>query len=105
MVLSNGFAVVHGIKGGNLVDSHGGHFEHPGDLIHHADTGEAMLTLSEIEKRHDSSLLVLWRVSFQDLIDEGEVLGGEFEGDGRVVRRFISMLKKGSSQSAIINWK
>jgi hypothetical protein len=71
MVLPDGFAVVHGIKSGHLVDTHWGHFEHAGNLVHDADACEAMLALSEVEKGHNGGLFVLWRVTLQDFINEG----------------------------------
>ena len=52
-----------------------------------------MLSLSEIEERHDSGFLVLWWVSFEDLSDELIVLLGEFEGSIRIVLGCISMLR------------
>lgn len=92
MVLPNRLAVVHGVEGSDLVDAHGRHFEHAGDLVHDADACEAVLALPEVEEGHDGGLFVLRRVTLQDFLDEGEVLGGEFEGDGGIVVRFISML-------------
>lgn len=59
-----------------------------------------MLTLSEVEKGHHSSLLVLWRIPFEDLIDELVVLFGELERDTRIVFGAISMLWRELSESA-----
>jgi hypothetical protein len=50
-----------------------------------------MLALSEVEKRHDSSLLVLGRVTLEDLIDDFFVLGAELERDGWVVVGFVAV--------------
>lgn len=100
MVLPDGFAVVHGIKGSDFVDAHGRHFEEASNLVHNADAGEAVLALAEIEKGHDGGLFVLRRVTLQDFLDEGEVLGGEFEGDGGIVCRLISVLEKDILRSA-----
>jgi hypothetical protein len=40
-----------------------------------------MLALTEIEEGHDSGLLVLGRIAFQDLFYESVILRGEFEGN------------------------
>jgi hypothetical protein len=53
-----------------------------------------MLALSEVEKGHDSSLLILGRVTFEDLIDDFFVLGAELERDGWVVVGFVAVLDK-----------
>lgn len=91
-VFAHRFSVVHGIKGRDFVNSHGRHFQQTGNLIHDADTGEAMLALSKIKKGHDGSLLVLGRVTFEDLIDDFFVFGAELERDGWVVVRFVAVL-------------
>ena len=85
--------VVHGIEGGNLIDSHWGHLQYPSDLVHNADGRKALLPLAEVEERHDRRLLILGRVAFEDLFDESVVLRGELEGDIRVVVGSIAMLK------------
>jgi hypothetical protein len=51
-----------------------------------------MLSLSEIEDGHDSCLLVLGRVAFENLIDEFVVLLCELEWDVRIIFGGISML-------------
>lgn len=51
-----------------------------------------MLALSEVEKGHDGSLLVLGRVPFEDLIDDFFVLAAELERDGWVVFGFVAVL-------------
>ncbi len=53
-----------------------------------------MLALAEIEERHDSSFLVLGGVALEDLVDDYEVLGREFEGDGGVVVGRVAVLKQ-----------
>lgn len=53
-----------------------------------------MLALSQVQKRHDSGLLVLRGVALQDLIDESEVLLIELERDRGVVVRLVSMLEE-----------
>jgi hypothetical protein len=90
--LPNRIPIVHGVECSDLVDTHWRYFQDPGNLIHDADTCVAMLSLAEIEKRHNGRFFVLRRIAFKDLIDEGEVLCGELEGDGRVVFRGISVL-------------
>lgn len=51
-----------------------------------------MLSLAEIEKWHDGSLLVLWGVPCENLFHDFEVCGVEFEGDAGVVFGSIAML-------------
>jgi len=79
--LAHGSAVVHGVERSDLVDSHGGHLEQAGDLVHDADAGEAVLALAEVQKGHDGGLLVLGGVSLEDLGHELLILGVELEGD------------------------
>ena len=88
----NGRAVVHCVECSDLVHSHGWHLQYPTNFIHDADTGEAMLALTEIEKGHYGCLLVLWWVSFEDFGDKPLVNGIEFERYGRVVNGTVSML-------------
>lgn len=54
-----------------------------------------MLSLSEVEKRHDSGLLVLRGVPGDDLLDELLILGRELEGDVQIILRSVAMLKAG----------
>lgn len=91
-VLANRLTVVHGVEGRNLVNAHWGHLEHASDLVHDADAGEAVLALTEVKQRHDSSLLVLGRVALEDLIGECEVLFGKLEREGRVVVGLVAVL-------------
>lgn len=95
-VFANGRAVVHGVEGGNLVNAHRGHIQHAGDLVHHADAGEAVLALAEIKNGHDGRLLVLRRVSLKDLGDDDLILLVEFEGDVGVVVRRVPVLRESS---------
>ena len=59
VVLPYGRAVVHCVEGGHFINSHWGHFKDARDFVHHTYAGEAVLSLSEVEKRHHSSFLVL----------------------------------------------
>ena len=77
---------------GRTVYTHGGHLQQSSDLVHDTDTRESMLSLTEVENGHDGSFLVLWWVSFENLIYELLVLGGEFEGDAGVVIGRIAVL-------------
>jgi hypothetical protein len=90
--LARGIPVVHGVKGGDLVDTHGRHLQYPRYLIHDADAREAMLALSEVEERHHGGLLVLRRVPRDNLLDELLVLRRELEGDFGIVLRRIAVL-------------
>ena len=51
-----------------------------------------MLPLSQIQDWHHSSLLVLWWIAFEDLLDELVVLLIELEGDVEIVFGSVSML-------------
>lgn len=92
--LAHGGAVVHGVEGGDLVDSHGGHLEQAGDLVHDADAGEAVLALAEVEQGHDGGLFVLSRVALEDLGDELLILGVELERQVGVVVGCVSVLER-----------
>lgn len=51
-----------------------------------------MLTLAKVQDWHHRSLLVLWRVAFEDLVDELVVLLVELEGDAGVVVVGVTVL-------------
>jgi Txe/YoeB family toxin of Txe-Axe toxin-antitoxin module len=53
-----------------------------------------MLSLSKIQQRHHGCLFVLWRITFEDLIDELVVLIRELEGDAGIVLGGVSMLNR-----------
>ena len=93
MELARRIPVVHGVEGGDLVDTHWGHFQYPRNLIHDADAGEAVLALAEVEERHDGGLLVLGRVPRDNLLDELLVLRRELEGNVRIVLGRIAVLQ------------
>lgn len=92
MELSDWIPVVHSIECSNLIHTHWWHLQHPCNLVHDAQAAESMLPLSEVQKGHHSGLLVLGRVSLEDLIDELVVLFGELEGDTGIVHWGISVL-------------
>ena len=92
VVTADGLSVVHGVESSDFVDTHRGHFQSAGDLVHDTDAGEAVLALTEVKKGHDSTLLVLGRVALEDLIGECEVLLGKLERDGRVVLGAVAVL-------------
>lgn len=91
-VLANRVAVVHGVEGRDLVNTHWGHLEHASDFVHDTDAGETVLALTEVKQGHDSSLLVLGRVALEDLIGEFEVLLGKLEREARVVVDLVAVL-------------
>jgi hypothetical protein len=91
--LARGIAVVHGVEGRDLVHTHWRHFQYPRNLVHDADACEAVLALAEVEERHDGGLLVLGRVPRDNLLDELLVLGGELEGNFRIVLRCVAVLE------------
>ena len=90
--LADGVSVVHGVERSDFVDAHWGHLEQPSNLVHDADGGETVLALAEVEDRHDSSLLVLRRVSLEDLCDELLILGVELERNIGVVVGRVAVL-------------
>jgi hypothetical protein len=51
-----------------------------------------MLSLTKVEKGHDCCFFVLWRISFEDFLDDCIVLFCKFKRDGRVVLRCVAML-------------
>ena len=91
-VFADRLTVVHGIESSDFVDTHGGHLQEAGDLVHDANACEAVLTLAQIQERHDCSLLVLGGVALEDLIDQSLVLLVERERDARVVGRLVAVL-------------
>jgi hypothetical protein len=99
--LAYGVAVVHGVEGGNLVDAHWGHFEETSNLVHDANAGKSVLTLAEIEDGHDGGLLVLGRITLQDLGNDLLILGVELERDIGVVLGGVSVLAEGSSLAGL----
>jgi hypothetical protein len=90
--LAHGCPVVHGVEGGHLINTHRRHFEDAGHLVHDADAGKAMLALAQVEQRHHGCLLVLRRVTLEDLGDDGLILRGELEGNVGVVVGGVAML-------------
>lgn len=46
--LSDGGSVVHGVKGSDFVNTHGGHLEETSDFVHDADGAETVLALTEV---------------------------------------------------------
>jgi len=51
-----------------------------------------VLALAEVEEGHHSSFFVLGWVAFEDFVDNGFVLFGEGEGNGRVVDGSVAVL-------------
>lgn len=89
---AHGLAVVHGVKGRDLVDAHRRHFEESCDFVHDANRGEAVLSLAEVEEGHDGGFFVLWWVSLEDFGDEFVVDFVELEGDRGVVVWGVAVL-------------
>lgn len=92
VVFTHRVSVIHGVESSNLIDTHWWHFQSPSDLVHDADAAESVLPLAEIEKRHNSGLLVLRGVPGDDLLDNLFILGGELEWDIGVILGGVSML-------------
>jgi hypothetical protein len=51
-----------------------------------------MLGLAEVEERDDGCLFVLWGVASNDCPNPPFIFGVEFEGNGGIVCRSVSML-------------
>ena len=98
-VLANRLTVVHGVKGCDFVDTHRGHLQEPGDLVHDTDACVTVLALAQIQQGHDSRLLVLGRIALEDLIDKFEVLLGELERKARVVGGLVAVLERETNVS------
>lgn len=64
-----------------------------------------MLALSKVEKGHNSSLLVLGRVAFEDLVDDFFVLRAELERDGWVVVGLVAVLDNNPNTCQLTNLK
>lgn len=63
-VFSDFGAVEHGVEGGHLVHSHGGHVQHLGDLVHRSEGKPATgLSLSQVQHGNNAGLLVVLGVS------------------------------------------
>jgi hypothetical protein len=97
----NGIPIVHGVKCGHFVHPHGWHLQHSCNLVHDADTGEAMLSLSEVQQGHDGGLLVLAWVATEHFFDELLILLVELEGNREVVVGGIAMLDNRPSVSLL----
>lgn len=93
--LADRVAVVHGVEGRNLVNSHGRHLQESRNLVHDTDAGEAVLPLSKVEQRHDGGLLVLAGIAGQHFLDELLILCVELEGDVEVVLGSVAVLREG----------
>lgn len=85
--------IIHSIKRSHLIHPHRRHLQDPSHLIHNAQTGESMLSLSQIQNGHDSRLLVLWWIALEDLVDELVILVVELEGDFGIIDRRVAMLQ------------
>lgn len=92
--LAHWVPVVHGVESRNFVHTHWWHLQYPRNLVHDADAAETVLALAEVEQGHDSSLLVLRRVSAEDFLNELFILGVECEGDVEVVLWCVAVLVK-----------
>lgn len=94
VVFANGVAIVHSVEGSDLVYAHWRHLQESRNLVHDADTCEAVLALAEVEQRHNGGLLVLRWVPRDNLLDEFLVLSGEFERNFGIVLGSITMLSR-----------
>lgn len=95
-VLSNRLAVEHGVESGDLVNTHGGHLEELGDVVHDRDGNPTgVLTLTEVEQWDDGSLLVLFGVVGDDLLCHLLVLLVELERNVGVVVVGVTVDKEG----------
>lgn len=87
--------VEHGVEGGDFVDTHGGHVEEVGDIVHDGNGCPALvLALAEVEKGDDGGLPVLGRVVGDDFLGALHVVGSELEGELRSVRGRVCVLHR-----------
>lgn len=89
--------VEHGVKRGDFVDTHGRDFKKTSHFIHDRDRGEAELSLSKIQQRHDGTFFVLRRILLQDFFHTLLVVRIEFKLELRVVLGCIAMLGRVTS--------
>lgn len=81
--------IEHGVKGGNLIDSHGRHAEVFCDVVHDADTCPSfVLSLGKIEEWDDGRFLVLRGVFGDDFLSALYVLCVELEWDLQRIMSF-----------------
>lgn len=85
--------VEHGVESSNFIHTHRRNFKQTSNFIHDRDGCKTVLSLAQIQKRHDSSLLVLRRILLQDLFNTLLVVGIEFKGNIGIVLGCIAMLK------------
>lgn len=85
-VLSDRFAVEHGVERSDLVNAHRRHLEQLGNVVHDRNGNPTrVLSLTEIEQWNNGSLFVLLRVVRDDFLCLLLVLLVEFEGNVGVV--------------------
>jgi hypothetical protein len=101
---ANRISIVHGVECGHFVHPHGWHLQHSCNLVHDADTGEAMLSLSEVQQRHHGGLFILAGVSTEYLLDELLILLVELERNGEIVFGGIAVLGRKSSVPPLCAW-
>lgn len=94
MVTADWLSVVHGVESGDLVDTHRGHLQSAGNLVHDTDAAESVLALSEVEQWHDGGLLVLRGVSAEHFLDELLILLVELERGVGIVFGGIAVLQR-----------
>lgn len=93
MELAHRSAVVHGVESRDLIHTHGRHFQKSRYFIHDADAAESVLSLSEVEERHDRRLLVLGGVPGEDFLDKLLILRREFERYRGIVVGGVAVLR------------
>jgi hypothetical protein len=85
--------VEHGIECCDFIYTHRRNFDNSCNLIHDRDGSEAILSLAEIKKRHDGSLLVLRRIALHNLFNSLLVVLVEFERNAGIIFRSVAVLK------------
>lgn len=77
----------------HLVDTHRVHVEQLGNGVHRANADPVVvLTLSNVENGHDGGLLVLGRITSDNLLNLLHAVGVELEGDRGVVVCRVTVL-------------
>jgi hypothetical protein len=106
--------VEHGIECCNLIHTHRRDVDNSCNLIHYRDGGETILSLAEIQKRHNSRLLVLRRVALENFFDSLLVVLVEFKRNAGIVLWCVAMLypkqytefvKTGWNDDSIDTWE
>lgn len=92
-----GSPIEHSIEGRDLVNTHGWHLKKFSNIVHDANARPTLvLSLTKVEERDDSSLLVLRRVFRNDFVRTFHILGSELKGDLVYMKLVLQRIRKPS---------